>query len=96
MLRQASLAARRAAGRGIASFASGRQAAVISAMVRKPVKVDFEGGAGSARVAPSLSKPKHGRSLSCSASSGEDMGHMEPPEAFELLQTEGWKFVDVR
>ena len=96
MLRQASLAARRAAGRGIASFASGRQAAVISAMVRKPVKVDFEGGAGSARVAPSLSKPKHGRSLACSASSGDDMGHMEPPEAFELLQTEGWKFVDVR
>mmetsp|Transcript_2964 Transcript_2964/g.8024 ORF Transcript_2964/g.8024 Transcript_2964/m.8024 type:complete len:152 (-) Transcript_2964:1151-1606(-) len=97
MLRQVSLGVRR----GIASYAGrrdGRTVAALQGMVRKVIKVEFDQG-GSSR-APAGGGPRHARlsalsRFACSASNG-DMGHMEPAEAFELLQTDGWKFVDCR
>ena len=100
MLRQALLGTQRA--RGIASFAALRASRPLM-MVRSAIKVKFE-EAGGRKPQQSVRLPHRGgrapaSSLSrfaCSSTLDGEMGHMEPAEAFELLQTEGWKFVDCR
>ncbi len=93
------------AARGLASGT--RLCGGARGMVRKAVTVAYEGDKGGMRsslgslVRGGLAHRGQGvgsaatRRLACSASAG-DMGHMEPAEAFEFLDTEGWKFVDCR
>ena len=57
-------------------------------------RIERLGGRGGRRRGGSVGHGATARFV-CSAASGE-MGHMEPTEAFELLQTEGWTFVDCR